>query len=275
MRVRILLFGQLKDIVGRPEETLEVQPGTSVSDLMARYAAQFPRFKPIVASIACSVNREYAPASIILREGDEIGLLPPVSGGLAATRPNENQDVTAESPSHGENHHLSQNLKLCSDHCALVRERIDSQRIADSLKAPQDGATAIFEGIVRNNTRGRATLYLDYEAYESMAVNEMERLAQASLTSFKVRDVRLVHRLGRLEIGETSVLVVVASAHRDAAFEACRWLIDTLKKTVPIWKKEYFRDGAMWAQGEPFPDAICAKTEPQPRSAPKEECELP
>ena len=114
----------------------------------------------------------------------------------------------------------------------------------------------IFEGVVRNQTRGRRTLYLDYEAYEEMALRQMETLAEQALRQFAVRDLALVHRLGRLEIGETSVLIVVASAHRAAAFDACRWLIDTLKRTVPIWKKEYFEDGAVWADGEPFPGEI-------------------
>ena len=114
----------------------------------------------------------------------------------------------------------------------------------------------VFEGVVRNNTRGRRTLYLDYEAYEEMALKQMEDLAERALAEFKIRDVAIVHRLGRLEIGETSVLIVVASAHRAAAFDACRWLIDTLKRTVPIWKKEHFEDGAVWADGEPFPDDI-------------------
>lgn len=249
MRIRVLFFGQLKDIVGRTEESLELQPGSSVSDLMAHYGQQFPRFKPMAGSIACSINREYAPASSVLHEGDEVGLLPPVSGGSPA------QTETQE--------------ELLSAHCAIVRETIASQQVADRLKAPEDGATAIFEGIVRNNTRGRRTLYLEYEAYESMALKEMEKLAETALSQFKIRDVRLIHRLGRLQIGETSVLVVVASAHRGAAFEACRWLIDTLKKTVPIWKKEYFEDGAVWADGEPFPDEIRAKTDIPPRSASK------
>lgn len=114
----------------------------------------------------------------------------------------------------------------------------------------------MFEGIVRNHTRGRKTLYLDYEAYEEMARQQMEGLAEQALKQFQIREVALVHRLGRLEIGETSVLIVVASAHRGAAFDASRWLIDTLKRTVPIWKKEYFEDGAMWADGEPFPEEI-------------------
>jgi molybdopterin synthase catalytic subunit len=114
----------------------------------------------------------------------------------------------------------------------------------------------IFEGVVRNQTRGRTTLYLDYEAYEEMALCQMRGLAKQALNQFQIRDVALVHRLGRLQIGETSVLIAVVSAHRAAAFEACRWLIDTLKRSVPIWKKEYFEDGAVWADGEPFPPEL-------------------
>ena len=114
----------------------------------------------------------------------------------------------------------------------------------------------VFEGVVRDNTRGRRTLYLDYEAYEEMALKQMDALVEQALQQFPIRDVAMVHRLGRLEIGESSVLIVVASAHRAAAFDACRWLIDTLKRTVPIWKKEYFEDGAVWADGERFPDGI-------------------
>ncbi len=122
------------------------------------------------------------------------------------------------------------------------------------MKAGGDGAVCVFDGIVRNNTRGRATLYLDYEAYEEMALRQMQELRAQAIEKFGVREVAVVHRLGRLVVGETSVLIVVASAHRGAAFEACRWVIDTLKKTVPIWKREQFVDGAVWADGEPFPE---------------------
>ncbi len=139
---------------------------------------------------------------------------------------------------------------------AIVREPIDTQRVLEKIKRPEDGAAVVFEGVVRNNTRGRQTLYLDYEAYEEMALKQMEELAVHALEQFKVRAASIVHRLGRLEIGETSVLIVVAGAHRAAAFEASRWLIDTLKRKVPIWKKEYFVDGAVWADGEPFPAEI-------------------
>jgi molybdopterin synthase catalytic subunit len=141
-------------------------------------------------------------------------------------------------------------------HAAIVREPIDTRRVVEKIKHPEDGAAVVFEGVVRNNTRGRQTTYLNYEAYEEMALKQMEELAGRALEQFKVRDVALVHRLGRLEIGETSVLIVVASAHRGAAFDASRWLIDTLKRTVPIWKKEHFVDGAVWADGEPFPAEI-------------------
>jgi len=124
------------------------------------------------------------------------------------------------------------------------------------IKAGADGAVCVFDGIVRNNTRGRETLYLDYEAYREMALEQMRGLAFEAVEKFAVRDVALLHRLGRLRVGETSVLIVVASAHRGPAFEACRWLIDTLKKQVPIWKKETFVDGAVWADGEPFPESL-------------------
>ncbi len=138
----------------------------------------------------------------------------------------------------------------------LTRAVIDTKRITDALKQGSDGAVTIFDGIVRNNTRGRRTLYLDYTAYEPMVLPEMQKLAGEAMTRFGVRNVALVHRLGKLEIGETSILIAVASAHRGATFDACRWLIDTLKKTVPIYKQEFFEDGAVWAAGEPFPPEL-------------------
>ena len=140
----------------------------------------------------------------------------------------------------------------------IVDAPIAAEATVAAMKAGGDGAVCVFDGIVRDNTRGRPTLYLDYEAYREMAITQMQRLAEEAVTKFGVRDVAMVHRLGRLVVGETSVLIVVASAHRAAAFDACRWLIDTLKKTVPIWKKETFVDGAVWADGEPFPAELAA-----------------
>lgn len=235
MHIRVLLFGQLKDMLGRAEDSVDLEPGARLSHLVELYSQRFPQFRAFAGSIALSVNQEYAHASVALKDGDEVGLLPPVSGG--------------KSP-------VGATVKLESEHCAIVREKIDIEKIRKDVAQPEDGAAVVFDGVVRNNTRGRRTLYLDYEAYETMALNEMEKLAQAALQRYQVRDVRAVHRLGRLEIGESSIVIAVASAHRGAAFDACRWLIDTLKKTVPIWKKEYFEDGAVWADGEPFPEDI-------------------
>ena len=140
----------------------------------------------------------------------------------------------------------------------LVRDVIDSAGIADALKHGSDGAVTVFDGIVRDNTRGRRTLHLEYTALEPLALTEMRRLCEEAVERFGVRDVALVHRLGELRIGETSVLIAVASAHRGVTFEACRWLIDTLKKTVPIYKREIFVDGAEWGHGEPFPPELVA-----------------
>ena len=149
-----------------------------------------------------------------------------------------------------------------AERVAIVRERIDAAAVMDAMKAGADGAVCVFDGMVRDNTRGRRTLHLDYEAYEAMALEQMRGLAAEAAAKFAVREVAILHRLGRLVVGETSVLIVVASAHRGAAFEACRWVIDTLKKTVPIWKKEQFEDGAVWADGEPFPEEIVGGAAP-------------
>jgi len=232
MRVRVLFFGMLKDLAGKSSEMLDLCDGASVADLLAHYESQLPRLKESLASLAVAVNQHYTGPETKLKPGDEVALLPPVSGGADDKSP----------PPHHE-----------SAHCGIVREPIETQKVLAAIKRGVDGAAVVFEGVVRNQTRGRRTLYLDYEAYEEMALQQMEALATKALTHFAVRDVALVHRLGRLQIGEISVLIVVASAHRAAAFDACRWLIDTLKRIVPIWKKEYFEDGAVWADGEPFP----------------------
>ena len=231
MRVRVLFFGMLKDVVGKPSDVIELADGASVRDVLARYESQMPRLKESLPSLAVAVNQQYAGPDTQLKPDDEVALLPPVSGGAPESEGRQR-------------------------YATIVREVIDTPRVLTSLKRGDDGAALVFEGVVRNQTRGRKTLYLDYEAYEEMALQQMESLAGQALQQFQIRDVAIVHRLGRLEIGETSVLIAVASAHRAAAFDACRWLIDTLKRTVPIWKKEYFEDGAVWADGDPFPPEI-------------------
>jgi molybdopterin synthase catalytic subunit len=233
MQVKILPFGVLKDWLG--STTMELPEGATVAGLLDHLAAHGSRIPAnIWASIAVSVNAEYARPAHILRDGDEVGLLPPVSGGSLTDNP------------------------LVS---ALTREPIDADKLVASAKEGEDGAVVVFDGIVRNNTRGRQTLHLDYEAYEEMALRQMNELANEAHTRFHVRHITIVHRLGRLAVGETSVLIVVASAHRAQAYEASRFLIDTLKKTVPIWKKETFVDGAIWSDGEPFPESIALNAE--------------
>jgi molybdopterin converting factor subunit 1 len=245
MRVHVLFFGILKDIVGKPADSIDLLDGASVQDVIAYYESKIPRLKESLPSLVLAVNRQYASPDTKLKSNDEIALLPPVSGGAA--------DEAGKTPRQSEH---AQSEPKGRRYALIVRNAIDLQGTLAELKRGEDGAALVFEGVVRNQTRGRRTLYLDYEAYEDMALAQMESLAKQALKQFQVRDVALVHRLGRIEIGETSVLIAVASAHRAAAFEACRWLIDTLKRTVPIWKKEYFEDGAVWADGEPFPAEI-------------------
>jgi molybdopterin synthase catalytic subunit/molybdopterin converting factor small subunit len=229
MRVTVLFFGVLREMLASESQTLNLPPGATVDAVLEHYRQLLPRQVELWPALAIAVNRNYAARGFGLRDGDEVALLPPVSGGAPVPV------------------------------IALVTESIDSASFTASIKQGEDGAVVVFDGIVRNNTRGRRTIFLVYEAYEEMALSQMRGLADEAIRAHGVRQVSIVHRLGRLAVGETSVLIVVASAHRAQAFEACRWLIDTLKKTVPIWKKEYFEDGAVWADGEPFPSNLIEK----------------
>ena len=241
MQVYVIPFGILTEWLSPAATAVELPEGATVATLLELLPARLPERAPKEAfrGIAVSVNAEYAQAGQILHDGDEVGLLPPVSGGAA--RPSSVLDESSG----------REGVSV-----ALTREAVDASQNVASAKSGEDGAVVVFDGIVRNHSRGRRTIYLDYEAYEEMAVRQMRELGGKARERFGVRQVTVVHRLGRLEIGETSVLIVVASAHRSAGFEACRWLIDSIKQTVPIWKKETFADGAVWAPGEPFPEGL-------------------
>ena len=139
---------------------------------------------------------------------------------------------------------------LPTDLISLVQDRIDSDALVRHVRTGDDGAIVTFDGCVRNQSHGRRALYLEYEGYEPMAVAKMGEIAKEAHTKFPIDRIAIAHRLGRLEIGETSVFIAVSAPHRAAAFDACRFVIDTLKRSVPIWKKEYFEDGAVWAEGE-------------------------
>jgi MoaE-MoaD fusion protein len=220
MNVRVLFFGLTHDLTGLSEERVEIAEGGRLADLWADCARRFPRLGEIAGALVTVVNEQVAEPSQPLQDGDEVAFLPPVSGGAGA------------------------------DFYRITRQPIRSAELRRELVAPEDGALVVFEGVVRNHSRGRRTLYLEYEAYEPMAVRKMEEIGRELKARFPMDAVGMVHRVGRLEIGETSVAVLVSAAHRQAAFEACHHAIDRLKQTVPIWKKEFFQDGAVWAEGE-------------------------
>jgi molybdopterin converting factor subunit 1 len=239
MRVRVLFFGQLKEITGVAQDDAELSEGARVEDLFERYGRRFPKLAEFRASIAASVNQEYSGWSAPLETGDEVAFLPPVSGGQ--------QGLQQGGP----------RAAIEGDVVQLVRQPIRPQELLEALKAPEDGALVVFDGFVRNNFKGGKTLYLEYEAYEPMAYAKMREIGAEIREKFAIHRLAMVHRLGRLEIGETSVWIAVSAAHRGAAFDACRYAIDALKRAVPIWKKEYFVGGAVWADGErPSQEAI-------------------
>lgn len=241
MRVRVLSFGPLKTALPPDGEWVELAAENGagrVADLVRALADRGTFSDAALRMAAVAVNHEYAGPEHLLSDGDEVAILPPVSGGAPPVSGNRavsgNQD----------------------DLVQIVREPIQTATILNAVKSGGDGAVCVFDGIVRDNTRGRATLHLDYEAYEEMALKQMRALREQTKALFGVSEVAIVHRLGRLVVGETSVLIAVSSEHRAAAFDACRYAIDTLKKTVPIWKREQFADGAVWADGEPFPESL-------------------
>jgi molybdopterin converting factor subunit 1 len=243
VRVKVLFFGMLKDIVGRAEDHIEVADDSRLEAVFTLYADQFPRLTELQSSIVLACNQEFCDRSATLREGDEIAFLPPVSGG--------------SSDGAGRYTHL---IRDDATGCffALTRETIDMPAIARQLLRGEDGAVVDFEGVVRNNTKGRATKFLDYECYEPMAVKTMAEIGREIAGTHAIGRIAMVHRLGRLEIGEASVAVVVTAPHRKPAFEAALEGINRLKRLVPIWKKEHFADGEVWVEGE-WDDSVLKK----------------
>lgn len=228
MLVRILVFGQLKEIASPGELQLEVPAGATVASLFAELVGRYPGLEGLASSIAIARNQSFAQPDELLEDGDEIALLPPVSGG-------KDWILSEETP---EGHFFG-----------ISRSVLDAAALNKKLLQDCDGALCTFEGVVRNNTKGRATKFLDYEGYESMAIKVMADLGKELAAKHKVSRIGMIHRLGRLDIGEASVVVSVASPHREAAIAAAHEGINRLKKTVPIWKKEHFADGEVWVEG--------------------------
>ena len=221
MNIEVLLFARLRELVGQDRVMVHRQELLTVRDVWDGLRAQYPQVDGLGKSLLISVNQEFASWDSPVREGDELAFFPPVSGGAEIDNPIQ-----------------------------IVRSPILVEPLVARLQQPEDGAVVVFEGIVRNNTRGRSTLYLEYEGYEPMALKKMKEIEEDARGRWPVNRIGIVHRLGRLEIGEASVVIVVTSAHRKAAFEACHYAIDTLKKAVPIWKKEFFADGEVWVEGD-------------------------
>jgi molybdopterin synthase catalytic subunit len=228
MRVKVLFFGQLKDIVGRAEDTLELPGEPRLAAVFEHYSTAFPRIRDMAGSIVLARNLEFADSSATVADGDEIAFLPPVSGGA----------------------YLMQLADEAGHFFALTRDPVDLNALRERLLRPDDGAAIAFEGVVRNNTKGRPTRFLDYECYEPLALKKMAEIGREIAGQFAIGRIAMVHRLGRMGIGETSVAIVVTAPHRKPAFEAALEGINRLKRLVPIWKKEHFEDGEVWVEGE-------------------------
>jgi MoaE-MoaD fusion protein len=230
MQVRLLFFATLKDIVGAREMQLEVPVGVTIADVLTHLEGNYPRIKEYRQVVLTAINEEYVDQNTQVEDGDELAIFPPVSGG----------DVESDILT----------ISRASELYQITRDRIDTQNISRQMLRPEYGAICIFEGVVRNNSKGKRTLHLVYEGYETMALKKLEEIGIFVRQAWEIGCIAIIHRLGRLDIGETSVAVIVTSAHRRAAFDACHYAIDKLKKVVPIWKKEFFEDGEVWVEGQ-------------------------
>ena len=233
--IKILLFARLKEIVGQGVIEVDCGEARTVRDVWNMLQTRFPHAAGFEQSLLFAVNQEFADLETKVKEDDEVAIFPPVSGGEGCG----SKEVYREDQS--------------GDVYQVVYQAIQIENLANQLSQAEDGAIVIFAGIVRNNSRGRKTLYLEYQGYEPMALRKIREIGLMIRQRWDIHRVGIVHRLGKLEIGETSVALVITSAHRHVAFEACHYAIDTLKKTVPIWKKEFFEDGEVWVEGDRDP----------------------
>jgi len=217
--VIVKLFGSIREQLGAKELALTLADGATVGDVRDRLAAESSLVRELGSRLAISVNLEIANAQTELRDGDEVAFLPPVSGGSAGA---------------------------AGKRCTIESTPLDEQEVARRVAGPDAGGVVTFVGAVRDRARGNAIEYLEYEAYPEMAEREMEAIADDCARRWPGVRVAIAHRTGRLEIGDLAVVIVAAAPHRAEAFDACRHAIDTLKQTVPIWKKEVATSGQYW-----------------------------
>ncbi len=205
--------------------------GLTPPQLLERLKEQYPGLAAVAPSLAIAVNREYSGADRVLQDGDEVALIPPVSGGSGEERP------------------LFE----------VTEEPLSADEVASRVTNPYSGATLVFVGTVREWTKGKRTVLLEYEAYPEMAVEQMKKIGREVEEKWPGARIAIVHRVGRLEITEASVVIAVATPHRADAFEACRHAIERLKQIVPIWKKEIWEDGEEWVGSQLGPDWMHSK----------------
>ncbi len=213
-QVTVFFFGPAKDLVGAESVRLDISNAETVGMLAGRLAESYPRLgRTLGARLA--VNRAYVALDHVLADGDEVAVIPPVSGGSGQAA------------------------------AMLTREPIDLDGMVRSLSRHDAGAVTVFCGTVRAETEeGKRLTALEYHAYEEMAIRQMEDIRDKALREFAILDAAIVHRLGKLELGTASIAVIVASEHRAAAFDACRWIVDAVKLDVPIWKRNVWTDGS-------------------------------
>ena len=227
MRVRVRLFARYREATGRERLDVEVPEGSTVESAWAAVTARHPELSAFRPYTLFAVGHDYVDPAHPLAAEDELCLFPPVSGGAPPI---------ADSASPAE-----------TDTFRVVDRPLSPDVIAAIVDDPGAGGIVIFSGVVRNETGGRPVKFLEYEAYAPMAEAKMREIGQTIRGRWSgVRRVAMLHRTGRLEIGESSVLIAVSAAHRGEAFAACEYAIDTLKRTVPVWKKEHFEDGEVW-----------------------------
>ncbi len=224
--VRMLFFAHLQDVAGNHELPISLPDGATAGTAAEALAERDARFDRLLAQARVAVNAEFAEASTVLHDGDEVAWMPPMSGGALEPLP------------------------------LLTEGVIDLAELSRAVEGSGYGAVVTFAGNVRDNALGKSVLYLEYEGYPPLAEKQLQALIDEAEGRWGVK-CAVQHRLGRLEIGECSVGVAAAAAHRGAAFDACRWLMDTLKETVPIWKHEYFEGGDHWVEG---PNAVSARS---------------
>ena len=252
IRVRVLFFGAAREIVGSDEVEISLRAPSTSASAFEEILSRYPELRRFGRSLLFAVNQEYARQDLEVREGDELAIFPPVSGGAGE------RDALTQACGDAE---IERHEDAELDFFELTTEPIDVGAVARRSIPPRCGATVTLDGYVREWTRGRRTLYLVYEAYAPMALSEMRRLGREAHERFDIAHIGIAHRTGRLEIGETSVVISVSAPHRRAAFEACEWAISELKRTVPIWKKEFYEDGEVWVEGEGAPEELSKLTE--------------